>query len=157
MPLKKNPNLFCVFVCPLLGIRQRARETEMFGGVKKRTGYWWWWLVSAGYDCPEAGRFRVDVLGGRLCLGIIPQGAGFTLLARGDKHALHMLRDDDKGIASLNENGKKIAPPLELQKWEALSVLLGKTPCSTPIIPPSRSSSHKSKSVVFTVHAQCGG
>lgn len=75
------------------------------------------WLASAGYGCPEAGRFGVDVPGGRLCLGIIPEGAGFTLLAREDKHSLHMLRDDDKGIASLNENGgKKIAPPLELLK-----------------------------------------
>lgn len=34
--------------------------------------------------------------------GIIPEGAGFTLLAREDKHSLHMLRDHDKGIASLN-------------------------------------------------------
>lgn len=53
---------------------------------------------------------------GRLCLGIIPEGAGFTLLAREDKHSLHKLRDDDKGIASLNENGKKIARRLELLK-----------------------------------------
>lgn len=75
------------------------------------------WLASAGYGCPEAGRFGVDVPGGRLCLGIIPEGAGFTLLAREDKHSLHMLRDDDKGIASLNENGGgEIAPPLELLK-----------------------------------------
>lgn len=59
----------------------------------------------------------MNVPRGRLCLGIIPEGAGFTLLAREDKHSLHMLRDNDKGIASLYENGgKKIAPPLELLK-----------------------------------------
>lgn len=39
---------------------------------------------------------------GRLCLGIIPGGTGFTLLAREDKHSLHTLRDHDKGIASQN-------------------------------------------------------
>lgn len=38
--------------------------------------------------------------------GIIPEGAGFTLLAREDKHSLHMLREHDKGIASLNEKGR---------------------------------------------------
>lgn len=43
--------------------------------------------------------------GGRLCLGMTPEGAGFTLLAREDKHSLHMLRVDDKGIALLNEGG----------------------------------------------------
>lgn len=57
-----------------------------------------------GYGCPEAGRLAVDVPRGRLCLGIIPEGAGFTLLACEDKHSLHMLRDNDKGIASLYEN-----------------------------------------------------
>lgn len=61
------------------------------------------------YGCPEADGLGVSVPGGRLCLGIIPEGAGFTLLAREDKHSLHMLRDHDKGIASLNEKdeGKK--------------------------------------------------
>lgn len=114
--------------------------------------------MSAGYDCPEAGRFRVDVLGGRLCLGIIPEGAGFTLLARGDKHALHMLRDDDKGIASLNENGKKNSPTIGAAKMRSFISFAGKDPLlPPPIIPPSHSPSHKLKSVVFTVHAQCGG
>lgn len=88
--------------------------------------------MSAGYDCPEAGRFRVDVLGGRLCLGIIPEGAGFTLLARGDKHALHMLRDDDKGIASLNENGKKNSPTIGAAKMRSFISFAGKDPLLHP-------------------------
>lgn len=69
-----------------------------------------------GIAVQRQGRLGLDVPRGRLCLGIIPEGAGFTLLAREDKHSLHKLRDDDKGIASLNENGKKIALPLELLK-----------------------------------------
>lgn len=77
---------------------------------------------------------------GRLCLGIIPEGAGFTLLAREDKHSLHMLREHDKGIASLNYIYiKKEALPLELLKRDFIR-LTGKHP-------PSHSSSHKSQFV----------
>ena len=42
-----------------------------------------------------------------LCAGITPEGTGFTLLACRDKHSLHMLREDDKGIASLNGRKKR--------------------------------------------------
>lgn len=79
--------------------------------------------------------------GGRLCLGIIPEGAGFTLLAREDKHSLHMLRDDDKGIASLNERGEKNGLAIGAAKMrDFISSVLGKTP-------RSQSSNHKSQFV----------
>lgn len=58
------------------------------------------------YGWLEEGRqggYRSRCPEGRLCLRIIPEGAGFSLLAREDKHSLHMLRDTDKGIAALNE------------------------------------------------------
>ena len=41
-----------------------------------------------------------------LCAGITPEGTGFSLLARRDKQSLHMLRQNDKGIASLNGRKK---------------------------------------------------
>lgn len=71
---------------------------------------------------------------GRLCLGIIPEGAGFTLLAREDKHSLHMLRDDDKGIASLNENGGKSSHTIGAAKMRRSISSAGKAPI--PLLQP---------------------
>lgn len=74
-------------------------------------------VASQAWMClSRGGRLRVHVPRGCLCLGMVPRGAGFTLLAREDKHSLHMLRGDDKGIASLNEKKEEISPPLELLK-----------------------------------------
>lgn len=100
--------------------RERGRERCEKKGPQKT-----WRVIDGGQPVLDAavqrqGGLELMSLGGRLCLGIVPLGTGFTLLAREDKHSLHMLRDDDKGIASLNEKKKekrrKMARPLELLK-----------------------------------------
>lgn len=131
VPLKKQT--ISLFVCPLLLSRQQPgrrtrRERDTFKKKKRK-----WWVIDGGSQCLiwlSRGREAWSRCPwGRLCLGIIPEGAGFTLLAREDKHSLHMLREHDKGIASLNYIYKKRSPAIGAAKkrlyqvnWETPSI-----------------------------------
>ncbi|MEQ2296181.1 hypothetical protein AMECASPLE_022314 [Ameca splendens] len=85
---KNNPFLSLCLTAAAQSAGQR-KDTVRLLMVARR---WLAGVREAWSRCPQ----------GCLCLGIIPGGTGFSLLAREDKHSLHMLRDHDKRIASLN-------------------------------------------------------